>query len=126
MVPRPQVLELACSRESDKVFDAGGLPAIMGLLIHHGDHLHKDTMRSCMNVVTRLVPRMDPKDASLDTCVASLSVLLQNKDPQISEPAMKCFVALADRFIRKGKVRVKSEAMSCGYELSSPDRTQPP
>ena len=86
------------------MFDAGGLPAIMGLLIHHGEFLHRDTMRSCMNVITRLVPRMEPKDDSLDTCVASLSVLLKNEDPQVSEPAMKCFVALADRFIRRGKV----------------------
>lgn len=86
------------------MFDAGGLPAIMGLLINHSEFLHRDTMRSCMNVVTRLVPRMEPKDDSLDTCVTSLSVLLQSKDPQVSEPAMKCFVALADRFIRRGKV----------------------
>lgn len=48
---------------------------------------------------------MEPKDPALDSCVTSLSTLLQNTDPQISDPAMKCFVALADRFIRKGKVR---------------------
>ncbi len=99
-----QVLELACSRESDKVFDAGGLPAIMTLLIQHEEFLHKDTMRSCMNVIGRLIPRMEPKDPTLDSCVVSLSTLLRSKDPQVSEPAMKCFVALADRFIRKGKV----------------------
>ena len=97
------MLELACARESDKVFDAGGLPAVMNLLINHGDALHKDTMRSCMNVVTRLVPRMEPKDPSLESCVASLSVLLQREDPQVSDPAMRCFVTLADRFIRRGK-----------------------
>ena len=87
------------------MFDAGGLPAIMTLLIQNTQYLHRDTMRSCMNVVTRLVPRMEPKDPALDSCVTSLSTLLQNTDPQISDPAMKCFVALADRFIRKGKVR---------------------
>lgn len=86
------------------MFDAGGLPAIMELLINHGEFLHRDTLRSCMNVVTRLVPRMEPNDPTLDTCVASLSVLLQNRDAQVSEPAMKCFVSLADRFIRRGKV----------------------
>lgn len=99
----PQVLELVCARESDKVFDAGGLTAVMNLLIQHSDVIHKDTMRSCMNVVTRLVPRMEPKDSGVDECVTSLSVLLEHSDPQISEPAMKSFVALADRFIRRGK-----------------------
>ena len=97
------MLELCCARESDKVFDAGGLPVIMDMLIEHSKVLHKDTMRSCMNVVTRLIPRMEPKDPSMDSCVESLSLLLANEDPQISEPAMKCFVALADRFIRRGK-----------------------
>lgn len=75
----------------------------MVMLIEHSKSLHKDTMRSCMNVVTRLIPRMEPKDATMESCVSSLSVLLTNEDPQISEPAMKCFVALADRFIRRGK-----------------------
>lgn len=75
----------------------------MDLLIDHGKVLHKDTMRSCMNVVTRLIPRMEPKDPSMDSCVSSLSILLVNEDLQISEPAMKCFVGLADRFIRRGK-----------------------
>ena len=56
-----------------------------------------------MNVVTRLIPRMEPKDPSMESCVESLSLLLTNEDPQIAEPAMKCFVALADRFIRRGK-----------------------
>lgn len=97
------MLELACARESDKVFDAGGLPAVMNLLINHCDALHKDTMRSCMNVVSRLVPRMEPNDVSLENCVASLSTLLQREDPHISDPAMRCFVTLADRFIRRGK-----------------------
>lgn len=75
----------------------------MEMLIEHSKVLHKDTMRSCMNVVTRLIPRMEPKDHAMDSCVSSLSLLLANEDPQISEPAMKCFVALADRFIRRGK-----------------------
>lgn len=75
----------------------------MDILINHSKDLHRDTMRSCMNVVTRLIPRMEPKDPTMDDCVSSLSILLTNEDPQISEPAMKCFVGLADRFIRRGK-----------------------
>ncbi len=85
------------------MFDAGGLPVIMDMLIDNSKVLHKDTMRSCMNVVTRLIPRMEPKDPSMDSCVSSLSLLLTSEDPQVAEPAMKSFVALADRFIRRGK-----------------------
>lgn len=67
----------------------------------HSAHLHKDTLKACMTVIGRLVPRMEPKDASLDTCVASLSDLLKHSDPQVADAAMKCFVMLADRFIRR-------------------------
>ena len=98
-----QVLELACTREADKVFDAGGLSAIMSLLINHSEVMHGDSMRSCMSIVTRLISRMEPKDGSLESCVNSLSSLLQHRDPQISGPAMRCFMTLADRFIRRGK-----------------------
>lgn len=101
--PSPrQVLELACSRESDKVYDAGGLPAVMELLINHAHLLHQDTQHSCMAVVMRLIARVEPKEPSLEPCVASLSSLLRNHDPHISELAMRCFVTLADRFIRRG------------------------
>ena len=98
-----QVLELACARESDKVYDAGGLPAATSLLIHHSSSLHRDTVQSCMNMVTRLVPRVEPKDSALDDCVSSLSQLLQNSEPHISDPTLKCFMMLADRFIRRGR-----------------------
>ena len=98
-----QVLELACARESDKVYDAGALPAATSLLIHHASSLHRDTVQSCMNMVTRLVPRVEPKDSALEDCVASLSQLLQNSEPHISDPTLKCFMMLADRFIRRGR-----------------------
>ena len=98
-----QVLELACARESDKVYDAGGLPAATSLLIHHASSLHRDTVQSCMNMVTRLVPRVEPKDSALDGCVSSLSQLLQNSEPHVSDPTLKCFMMLADRFIRRGR-----------------------
>ena len=99
----PQVLELACARESDKVYDAGGLPAATALLIHHSATLHKDTAQSCMSMVTRLVPRVEPKDSALEDCVQSLSLLLHNPQPYISDPTLKCFTMLADRFIRRGQ-----------------------
>ena len=98
-----QVLELACARESDKVYDAGGLPAATSLLIHHAATLHKDTAQSCMNMVTRLVPRVEPKDSALEDCIQSLSLLLKNSEPHVSDPTLKCFMMLADRFIRRGR-----------------------
>ena len=67
----------------------------------HSLHLHKDTLKACMSVIGRLVPRLEPKDSTLDTCVASLSALLKHLDPQVADGAMKCFVMLADRFIRR-------------------------
>ena len=85
------------------MYDAGGLPAAMALLIHHHPTLHKDTTRSCMNMVTRLVPRVEPKDSALEGCVESLSILLQSSEPHIADPTLKCFMMLADRFIRRGR-----------------------
>ena len=75
----------------------------MALLIHHHSILHKDTARSCMNMVTRLVPRVEPKDLALEGCVESLSILLQSSEPHIADPTLKCFMMLADRFIRRGR-----------------------
>ena len=68
----------------------------------HSAHLHKDTLKACMAVIGRLVPRMEPKDSSRDTSVASLSALLKHSDTHVADSAMKCFVMLADRFIRRG------------------------
>jgi E3 ubiquitin-protein ligase HECTD1 len=98
-----KMLELICSRESEKVFEAGGLLAVLNIMCVHGAVLHKDTLRSCMTVVSRLVGRLEPSDASLPTCVASLSKLLQHDDSQMSDGALRCFINLVDRFIRKGQ-----------------------
>ena len=78
-----QILELACARESERVYEAGALPAVMNIVIHHGGIFFKDTLRSCMNVITRLMARVEPKDSQLDSCVASLSLLLQHTDSQV-------------------------------------------
>ena len=59
-------------------------------------------MRSCMAVAARLIARMEPKDPALEPCISSLSSLLRSDDPHVSDPAMRCFVTLADRFIRRG------------------------
>ena len=56
----------------------------MNLIIHHGNTLFKDTVKSCMIVVSRLVSRVEPKTENLEVCVASLSLLLQHSDAQVS------------------------------------------
>ena len=56
-----------------------------------------------MSMVTRLVPRVEPKDSALNDCVHSLSLLLQNSEPHVSDPTLKCFMMLSDRFIRRGR-----------------------
>lgn len=88
--PLPQVLEFICSREAEKVYEAGGLLAMLTLTNVHGERLHKDTLRSCMMVVSRLVGRLEPSDSSLGTCVVSLSKLLQHDDPQVCVHVCMC------------------------------------
>lgn len=88
--PLPQVLEFICSREAEKVYEAGGLLAMLTLTNVHGERLHKDTLRSCMMVVSRLVGRLEPSDSSLGTCVISLSKLLQHDDPQVCVHVCMC------------------------------------
>lgn len=75
-----QVLELASTRESDKLFEAGALAVVLTFMTEHGDKLHKDIMQSCMSIVTRLCGRLEPGNASLDTCITSLSKLLEHDD----------------------------------------------
>ena len=78
------MIELACARESEKVYEVGALPAIMTLIVNHGEHIYKDTLNSCMTIISRLMSRVEPKDPQLDSCVASLSLLLQHTDPHVS------------------------------------------
>jgi len=98
-----QVLELVCTRESGAVFDAGGLNSVLTFICDHGSQVHKDTLHSCMSVVSRLCAKMEPKDASLQGCVSSLSALLNHDDQFVSDGALRCFASLADRFTRRGE-----------------------
>ena len=50
--------------------------------------MHKDTLHSGMNVVTRLCGRMEPQDTNLETCVKSLSTLLKHEDPYVSAKSL--------------------------------------
>lgn len=92
-----------CTRESGAVFEAGGLNSVLTFICDHGSHVHKDTLHSCMSVVSRLCAKMEPKDGSLQSCVKSLSSLLDHDDQFVSDGALRCFASLADRFTRRGE-----------------------
>lgn len=92
-----------CTRESGTVFEAGGLNSVLTFICDHGCQVHKDTLHSCMSVVSRLCAKMEPKDFSLPGCVSSLSTLLDHDDQFVSDGALRCFASLADRFTRRGE-----------------------
>ncbi|XP_048585863.1 E3 ubiquitin-protein ligase HECTD1-like isoform X2 [Nematostella vectensis] len=96
-----KVLELICTREAGAVFEAGGLQCALTFIREFGSAVHKDTLHSAMNVVTRLCGRMEPQDQNLETCVKSLSTLLEHEDKYVSDGALRCFASLADRFTRR-------------------------
>ncbi|XP_070578129.1 E3 ubiquitin-protein ligase HECTD1-like isoform X7 [Ptychodera flava] len=97
-----KVLELMCTRESGAVFEAGGLNCVLMFIRDNGNLIHKDTLHSAMAVVSRLCGKMEPSDASLETCVESLSQLLRHEDQHVADGALRCFASLADRFTRRG------------------------
>ena len=80
-----QVLELICTRESGAVFESGGLDCILTFIREHGSQVHKDTLHSSMTVVSRLCGKMEPQDGALETCIESLSTLLDHDDSFVSE-----------------------------------------
>jgi len=98
-----QVLELVCTRESGAVFEAGGLNCVLTFICEHGSQVHKDTLHSCMTVVSRLCGKMEPKDSAQQDCVSHLSALLDHDDHFVSDGALRCFASLADRFSRRGE-----------------------
>lgn len=79
-----QVLELVCTREAGSVFEAGGLNCVLTFIKDNGSLVHKDTLHSAMAVVSRLCGKMEPQDASLSTCIESLSTLLKHEDNHVS------------------------------------------
>ncbi|XP_071078576.1 E3 ubiquitin-protein ligase HECTD1-like isoform X2 [Haliotis cracherodii] len=97
-----KVLELICTRESGAVFESGGLNCVLTFIREHGSQVHKDTLHSAMSVVSRLCGKMEPQDTSQETCVESLSTLLEHDDQYVADGALRCFASLADRFTRRG------------------------
>uniref|UniRef100_A0A914V698 E3 ubiquitin-protein ligase n=1 Tax=Plectus sambesii TaxID=2011161 RepID=A0A914V698_9BILA len=78
-----KVLELMCQRETSVVYDAGGLQCVLTLVRAHGNEVHKDTLHSSMNVVTRLCGKMEPNDPALPECSANLGALLAHDDQKV-------------------------------------------
>jgi E3 ubiquitin-protein ligase HECTD1 len=97
-----KVLELICTREAGAVFEGGGLNCVLSFIRDSGSQVHKDTLHSAMSVVSRLCSRIEPQGTNVQTCIESLSTLLQHEDASVSDGALKCFASVADRFIRKG------------------------
>ncbi|CAD5227639.1 unnamed protein product [Bursaphelenchus xylophilus] len=96
-----KLLESVCQRETPAVYEAGGLQAMLTLVGHKGNVIHKDTLYSAMAVVQRLCSRVEPTDNNLKECAGELGRLLTHDDPKVAESALRCFAALTDRFIRK-------------------------
>ncbi|KAG5675368.1 hypothetical protein PVAND_005277 [Polypedilum vanderplanki] len=97
-----KVLELVCSREAGAVFEGGGLSCVLSYIRDNGSQIHKDTLHSAMIVVSRLCSKVEPQGANIQTCVESLSTLLQHEDSLVADGALKCFASVADRYTRKG------------------------
>ncbi|XP_055540059.1 E3 ubiquitin-protein ligase Ufd4 isoform X3 [Wyeomyia smithii] len=97
-----KVLELICTREAGAVFEGGGLSCVLSFIRDNGSQIHKDTLHSAMAVVSRLCTKVEPQGANVQTCVESLSTLLQHEDSLVADGALKCFASVADRFTRKG------------------------
>lgn len=96
-----KVLELICTREAGAIFEGGGLNCVLSFIRDNGSQIHKDTLHSAMSVVSRLCTKVEPQGANVQTCVESLSTLLQHEDPMVADGALKCFASVADRFTRK-------------------------
>jgi len=92
------VLELICIRYAGDVFEAGGLRSVLLFISDVGSYVHKDTLRSAMNVVSKLCSKIEPNKTSLSSCVKCLCTMLKHEDADISSEALECFVTLANRF----------------------------
>uniref|UniRef100_UPI00358EE47C E3 ubiquitin-protein ligase HECTD1-like n=1 Tax=Myxine glutinosa TaxID=7769 RepID=UPI00358EE47C len=98
-----EVLEVTCTRQSGAVLKAcGDFSWILAFILNSGYLVHKDTLHSAMFVVSRLCGKMEPHDSRIDSCVEALSILFKHEDHQVSDAALRCFVSLADRFMRRG------------------------
>lgn len=84
-----KVLEYICLRESTAIFEAGGLNSVFTFIKDNGNRVHKDTLHSAMNVVSRLCCKVEPNDPSIENYVQSLSNLLKHEDQNMADGALR-------------------------------------
>jgi len=97
-----KVFERLCSREASNIYEQDGLRCVLDFINHWYSVIHKDSLQSALNVVVKLIGKIDPQNSpTLDQTIESLSNLLLHDDTFVSDNALRCFATLADRFSRK-------------------------
>jgi E3 ubiquitin-protein ligase HECTD1 len=97
-----KVFERLCLREASSIYEQDGLRSVLNFINHCYASIHKDSLQSALNVVVKLIGKLDPQNApTLDQTIESLSNLLLHEDTFVSDNALRCFATLADRFARK-------------------------
>ena len=93
-----KVFERLCSREASSIYENDGLRCVLDFINHCHAVIHKDSLQSALNVVVKLIGKVDPQSATtLDQIVESLSNLLLHDNTSVSDNALRCFATLADR-----------------------------
>ncbi|CAF0873085.1 unnamed protein product [Rotaria sordida] len=97
-----KVFERLCSREATSIYEQDGLRCVLDFINNWYSVIHKDSLQSALNVVVKLIGKIDPQNSpTLDQTIESLSKLLLHVDTFVSDNALRCFATLADRFARK-------------------------
>jgi E3 ubiquitin-protein ligase HECTD1 len=97
-----KVFERLCSREASSIYEQDGLRCVLDFINNWYSVIHKDSLQSALNVVVKLIGKIDPQNSpTLDQTIESLSNLLLHDDTFVSDNALRCFATLADRFARK-------------------------
>jgi E3 ubiquitin-protein ligase HECTD1 len=97
-----KVFERLCSREASSIYEQDGLRCVLDFINNWYSVIHKDSLQSALNVVVKLIGKIDPQNSpTLDQTIESLSNLLLHDDTFVSDNALRCFATLADRFVDK-------------------------
>jgi E3 ubiquitin-protein ligase HECTD1 len=97
-----KVFERLCSREASSIYEQDGLRCVLDFINNWYSVIHKDSLQSALNVVVKLIGKIDPQNSpTLDQTIESLSNLLLHDDTFVSDNALRCFATLADRFVPK-------------------------
>ncbi|CAF1193643.1 unnamed protein product [Rotaria magnacalcarata] len=97
-----KVFERLSSREASSIYEQDGLRCVLDFINNWYSVIHKDSLQSALNVVVKLIGKIDPQNSpTLDQTIESLSNLLLHVDTFVSDNALRCFATLADRFARK-------------------------